>query len=320
MAEVYINVNNVRLIRQMCNEGITHTEKHLLEIMAGYARYDGAGIRPTTERLAQDMGCSRRCIEKRKASLLEKGFIVKSVEQKKGSHKPNVYSLNLSLIQTNQIEQMSSEQYSVDRNSEKTSTEFCSEDLPNSVRTSTEFCSEDLPNNVRTNKYLINNEEVIEQISLASSGSVCSPSEFPNTKLSEPENGKQPKANKPKRSKKTNPSNEVAFSELLSCWPKKERQQRAREEFDKHAVSDEMRTKILKAVKVSASRWAQDNTPYRYIPLLCNWLKEKRWNEVAIELQTKSAVNSEWAELSGKERQKLLDEFNALTQNVGVGA
>lgn len=240
----------------MRNEGITHTEKHLLEVLSGYGHDDGTSIRPGITRIVQDMGCTGRCVKKNIKSLLEKHLLIQVIKQKKGSNKPHQYSLNLVLIKSRKAKQISSEFNSLDANPEKITSEPNSPVLGNVVHFASEPDSLALGNAVHPNKDLINNEKVIEQIPLASSNGVCdAPSIEPSTPT---------KSRKLKSSKKPNPYNDAAFSEVWNYWLKKERMQKAREEFYRHAVLDEMRNKILKAAKIQTDKWSQDNTPHKF--------------------------------------------------------
>lgn len=152
----------------------------------------------------------------------------------------------------------------------------------------------------------ITQENTQEITCLASSGGV---SDYSNTQSPTPIKIKRTQLSKPKKSKKPNPENQQAFSELLACWPTKEREQKARGEFDKHAVSEEMRNKILNAAKIQTDKWNQNNTTLQYVPYLCNWLKEERWNEVNLESQKKPVGNLDRPELSRKARKKLLAQI-----------
>jgi len=62
MPGIFINLNNIRLIRQISNKHVTPTEKHILEVMGGYAHDDGSSIRPSVATIADDTGLKHWCI------------------------------------------------------------------------------------------------------------------------------------------------------------------------------------------------------------------------------------------------------------------
>lgn len=279
MAKVYINVNNIQLIRQIDNRKISPTEKRLLEVMSGYARDDGGNIFPTLKTLGHETGYSDKCIRNKIESLTNKGFIKRRVEQPQGSHKPHEYVLNLELIKSSERENKTTEEIS-----KELGTADHRYDVPHSPVPDTADHRYDVP----TNKYLINNEEVNEEILLASSESSDSPvvvsPTFPNGK---------PVAKKKAASGSnfTNTDNDQAFEEFWGLQEWKVDKLAARKEFDKAVVKaggGEMgRHRILesarmfKAVRDKSVEFGiqTKEEAKRFTKRPLGWLRNEKWND-----------------------------------------
>ena len=267
----FINVNNVWLIRQIDNKWISSTEKNLLKVLGAYARDDGSNIRPSIKTLMQDTGYGRTCVKDTIKALITKKFLIRIITQKKGSPKPHEYSLNLDLVINCQNDKFIDKS----QNTEIISKSPHDPDLGHEA-TQIRPCSDpDLGRQVFSNKYLKSNEEVKEKVDLASSMDKS----FFSTQISTNQNTKPRNS---KKSKKKNSENDVAFSDLSSCWLRPDRMKKAREEFDKHAISNEDRESILAAGMSFIEGEKTKQTDPRYIPFLFTWLKDKRFNEGSV--------------------------------------
>lgn len=81
------------------------------------------------------------------------------------------------------------------------------------------------------------------------------------------------------------PGGAPAFDDLLAIWPASRRGKRARAErlladlLEAGAVSMEQLVEAAQA-QAQQPQWSRDDG--RYVPLLCNWLKDRRWLDGAV--------------------------------------